>query len=278
MQVVGLCRFSYPANINAFQTRHKDMVERTATLYAPDRLEARTFLFANILLPGLRAQTDPDFTLLLLMGEDFPEPWRSRILGAITYVPQIKPVFRPPGLNHRDLYRELFLAERDTTAGLVAEFRIDDDDALSVDFVERLRMAEPVLAALVEEHDRAAIDFQKGLVMTLGQGQIGYRPVVVPGWAPALAMVQRPRSEKCVMDGMHHKMWLHMPSVTFQDSPMFLRGSHDTNDSQIRLGNVGDFSLPPDAIPALLGERFAVDMAESARKWAGRTTGKTPRR
>jgi len=56
------------------------MAERTAALYAHDRLEARTFLFENILLPGLRAQTDPDFTLLLLMGEDFPEPWRSRIL------------------------------------------------------------------------------------------------------------------------------------------------------------------------------------------------------
>jgi len=63
----------------------------------------------------------------------------------------------------------------------VAEFRIDDDDALSVDFVERLRMAEPVLAALVEEHGRAAIDFRKGLLMTLDKGQIGYRPVVVPG-------------------------------------------------------------------------------------------------
>jgi len=160
----------------------------------------------------------------------------------------------------------------------VAEFRIDDDDALSVDFVERLRMAEPVLAALVEEHGRAAIDFQKGLLMTLGQGHIGYRPVVVPGWAPALAMVQRSQSEKCVMDIMHHKMWLHMPTLTFQDSPMFLRGSHDTNDSQIRLGNAGDFNLPPDAIPALLRERFAVDRLDSARKWAELTTGEAPRR
>jgi hypothetical protein len=41
MQVVGLCRFSYPANINAFQTRHKDMAERKAALYAADRLAAR---------------------------------------------------------------------------------------------------------------------------------------------------------------------------------------------------------------------------------------------
>ena len=278
MQVVGLCRFSYPANINAFQTRHKDMADRTAALYADDRLAARTFLFENFLLPGLRAQTDPDFTLLLLMGEDLPEPWRSRILGAIADVPQIKPVFRPAGLVHRELYREMFLAERDTAAGLVAEFRIDDDDALAHDFVERLRKAEPLLASLINDHGRAAIDFQKGLLMELGQGRIDYRPVIVPGWAPALAMVQRSGSGKCVMDIMHHKMWLHMPTLTFQDSPMFLRGSHETNDSQIKLGGTGAFKLPAEEIPALLRDRFSLDMAENARKWAELTAGQAPRR
>lgn len=276
MQVIGLCRFSYPANINAFQTRHRDMAERTAALYAPDRLEARTFLFENFLLPALRAQTDPDFTLLVLMGDDLPEPWRSRILGAISDAPQIKPVFRPAGRAHRDLYREVFLAERDKAAELVAEYRIDDDDAVAVDFVERLRKAEPLLAPLVKDHGRAAIDFQKGLLMELGQSQIDYRPVVVPGWAPALAMVQRSGSEKCVMDIMHHKMWLHMPTLTFQDSPMFLRGSHDSNDSQIKLGGAGDFKLPTEDIPALLRDRFGVDMAYSARKWAELTASQAP--
>ena len=268
MQVVGLCRFSYPANINAFQTRHKDMAERKAALYAPDRLAARTFLFENVLLPGVRAQSDPDFTLLLLLGEDLPEPWRSRILGAISDAPQIKPVFRPAGLVHRDLYRDLFLAERDAAAGLVAEFRIYDDDALAHDFVERLRKAEPLLASLVNDYGRAAIDFQKGLLMDMGQGRIDYRPVVVPGWAPALAMVQRAGAGKCVMDIMHHKMWLHMPTLTFQDSPMFLRGSHETNDSQIKLGGVGDFNLPVEEIPALLRDRFCLDMAKNNRRWA----------
>ena len=278
MQVVGLCRFSYPANINAFQTRHKDMAERKAALYAPDRLAARTFLLENVLLPGLRAQTDPDFTLLLLMGEDLPEPWRARILGAIADVPQIKPVFRAAGLIHRELYRDLFLAERDAAAGLVAEFRIDDDDALAHDFVERLRKAEPLLALLVNDHGRAAIDFQKGLLMDMGQGRIDYRPVIVPGWAPALAMVQRAGAGKCVMDIMHHKMWLHMPTLTFQDSPMFLRGSHETNDSQIKLGGVGDFNLPVEEIPALLRDRFCLDMAENTRRWAELTARQAPRR
>jgi hypothetical protein len=278
MQVVGLCRFSYPANINAFQTRHKDMAERKAALYAPDRLAARTFLFENVLLPGVRAQTDPDFTLLLLMGEDIPEPWRSRIVGAISDVPLIKPVFRPAGLVHRDLYRDLFLAERDAAAGLVAEFRIDDDDALAHDFVERLRKAEPLLASLVNDHGRAAIDFQKGLLMDMRQGRIDYRPVVVPGWAPALAMIQRAGAGKCVMDIMHHKMWLHMPTLTFQDSPMFLRGSHETNDSQIKLGGAGDFNLPAEALPALLRDRFCLDMAENTRRWAELTARQATRR
>jgi hypothetical protein len=59
---------------------------------------------------------------------------------------------------------------------------------------------------------------------------------------------------------------------------MFLRGSHETNDSQIKLGGVGDFNLPVEEIPALLRDRFCLDMAENNRRWADLTARQAPRR
>ena len=40
MQVIGLCRFSYPA-IGGFQVEHDSIEERIAFLYAEKRLPAR---------------------------------------------------------------------------------------------------------------------------------------------------------------------------------------------------------------------------------------------
>jgi hypothetical protein len=40
MEVIGLCRFSYPA-IGGFQVEHETLEERIAFLYADKRLEER---------------------------------------------------------------------------------------------------------------------------------------------------------------------------------------------------------------------------------------------
>jgi hypothetical protein len=53
MQVIGLCRFSYPA-IGGFQVEHGSIEERIAFLYAEERLEERFQLMEAIALPCLR--------------------------------------------------------------------------------------------------------------------------------------------------------------------------------------------------------------------------------
>ena len=59
---------------------------------------------------------------------------------------------------------------------------------------------------------------------------------------------------------------------------MFPRGSHEANNSQIKLGGTGDFNLPAEEIPALLRDRFSLDMAENVRRWAELTARQAPRR
>jgi hypothetical protein len=265
-QVLGLCRFSYPANLEAFQTRHPDMQSRRAALYDAARLGVRFFLFEHFLLPAIKAQTDPDFTLLVLMGDDFPEPWRTRMLDLIAGTPQIRPVFHESA-NHREVYRKILLAARDPAARLVAEFRLDDDDAVAVDFVEQLRTWGPGLTYLMSLQGRVALDFRRGLVVQTKGTQIDYSPVTAAFWAPALAMFQWPDAPRCVMDLAHSKLWQHMPTMGLVDQPMFLRGLHGSNDSAIELRAAGTYALPKNGAGAILRDRFAVDAGRVARDW-----------
>ncbi len=268
IQVLGLTRFSYPANLEAFQTRHDSMAARRAALYAPERLALRFFWFEHVALPCLRAQSDPDFTHLVLIGEDFPKTYRDRMEAALEGLPQARLIARATA-NHRDVYREVMLAARDPEADVIAEYRLDDDDGVAVDFVARARSDFAHGAAIFAEHDKLAVDYQKGIVIAADAEGVTYVPRVTKYWAPGLVTYLPPGFDKCTMDFPHHRVWWRMPTLTFPDRVMYLRGAHATNDSQIKLGEGMPFNLPPEKIPATLARRFNVDAAGFEAGWAG---------
>ena len=78
MQVIGLCRFSYPA-LGGFQREHETIEQRKAFLYDEARLKHRLRLFQAFNLPSILAQTDMDFQYLILIGDDLPVWARNRL-------------------------------------------------------------------------------------------------------------------------------------------------------------------------------------------------------
>lgn len=82
----------------------------------------------------------------------------------IADVPQILPAFRPAG-DHRDTCRDVLLGGRDPQARAVAEFRLDDDDAIAVNYVQSLRRNWPRLQKLASPVGRVALDQGKGMVL-----------------------------------------------------------------------------------------------------------------
>lgn len=266
LQVLGLCRFSYPAALEGFQTRHATMEDRRAALYAPERLDTRLFWFEHCLLPGIAAQTNPDFTLLLLMGDDMPDPWHSRLRALIDPVPQIRPVYRASG-PHRRVYREILKAARNPDARTVAEFRLDDDDAVAVNYIGNIRRSFAQVRPLWRQKGRLAVDQGKGVVIEADGPQITLSPVLAHCWAAALTVFLRPADEACVMDFPHQKVWQRMPLVSFTDQMMFLRGSHATNDSRVNLNGTHPVQVDPDELPALVKRRFGVDIDRFRQGW-----------
>jgi len=270
VQALGLCRWNYPSAPGAFQRDAKGgLAAIRADLYDPARLELRLFYLEHVVLPPLRAQTDPDFTVILLMGDRLPGEARARVLNLIADIPQIRPVFAPEGQPHQEICRRVMQQAREGDARAVAEFRIDDDDAVAVDFIERTRDMFTRIKALFRSGGKLALDFNRGYILRTEHDGIILQPVTTRYWTPALVVYQRPQSDQSLLDFNHAQMWKRIPTVTFPKVPMYLRGAHGGNDSSVARSpnNAEEAWHDEGKLPQTLHERFAFDLPGAQAAW-----------
>lgn len=267
VQVQGLCRFSFPCT-GGFKKYNGSLEERRAALYAAERLDQRMLWFEHVFLPPIRAQSDPDFTIHLLLGEDFPEPWRARLHSLIDDIPQLSPHWREPG-DHRAICRDVLTGARDPTRAKVAEFRLDDDDAVAITYVQQLRRTWPRLSRLASAQGRIALDHGKGMVFEAVEGgQIRLHTLLTHCWSAGLAVYLNSDDTDTIMDFPHHKIWMRVPFVNLSDTVMFIRGDHPTNDARTPFAAAGDLPVAEDDMAELILRRFDIDIAVFRTAWA----------
>ncbi|MAC77118.1 MAG: hypothetical protein CML66_03550 [Rhodobacteraceae bacterium] len=233
MQVIGLCRFSYPAE-GGFQVEHESLQDRIDYLYAPARLEERFRTFEAFTLPPLRAQTDGDFTFLVVVGDTLPARYRDRLEALLADIPQAQIRTYPPG-PHRQVMQDAINTIR-KPKGPSLQFRMDDDDAVAVTYVEKLREAARDVRGLLRNHRHIAIDFNQGYIARPGPDGIAAAPTQQPYTTAALAVMFRPGVQLTVMNFAHAKVGRRMPTVTFSGEDMLIRGHNDFNDSRQKDG------------------------------------------
>ncbi|MDJ0820702.1 MAG: glycosyltransferase [Paracoccaceae bacterium] len=266
MQIIGFCRFSYPAE-GGFQVEHERIEDRIAYLYAPERMEERLRHFETICLPGLRAQTDPDFTFVILIGSSLPDAYHKRLDTLVADFPQARIVARPPG-PHRKVCQAVINDARDMSLPCL-QFRHDDDDAVAVDFVATLRQAAEDCAALCAQHRLVGFDWNRGFVGRPDAQGLRAEPTVTPFWGVAQAMAVQPGVRQSIMNFGHAKILNFMPVVSYTDQPMYVRGHNDYNDSRQKK------HVKPVDLPRLGHEgeaeflaRFAIDADHVRRVFA----------
>lgn len=230
LQVLGLCRFSYPA-IGGFQVEHETIEERIAYLYDEARLEERFALFEAVALPSLRAQTDPDFELIIVVGDQLPAHHLARLERLVADMPQARIHAEPPR-PQREVMKEILNAARRDFSQPCLQFRFDDDDAVAVDFVERLRKAAQDCAGLTQQHKSVAFDWNKGFIAEYGPKGISATDVFRPFDVAALGMWVKGDCHLTIMNFAHNKINRFMPSVSFDEPRMFVRGHNASNDSR----------------------------------------------
>ena len=231
MQILGICRFSYPA-VGGFQNEHNTVEARCNYLYSQERLNMRFSAFETFTLPSIRSQSDPNFTFAVLIGDSLPRHAKDRLYEVTANVPQIKIVERPSG-PYRQVAQEVVNSVRNWEAPICAQFRLDDDDAVHLDFIAELRQVITHNQELFRYGRRFAIDFCSGYAVIPGRKGIKAAVVKQKLWTPALAIVLRPKVERSILNYGHHRLHEFMPVLSLSHLNMFVRSFHGDNDSLV---------------------------------------------
>lgn len=257
MQVIGLCRFSYPA-IGGFQVEHHTTDERIRYLYQPERMQERFRLFETVALPCLREQTDAEFDLIVVIGDSLPDHYRDQLRDLVADMPQVRILSQPPR-RQREVMKQLLQEARRDPAAPCLQFRHDDDDAVSVDFVARLRQLARDCDGLVGANRTVAFDFNRGYVAELGADGIAATEVVRPLNVAALGMYVAAGCRLTVMNFAHHKIGRFMPVVSLTDTPMWVRTHNGFNDSRQSVKSEAPVTPLSREQEADFAARFAID-------------------
>lgn len=255
IQVLGLCRFSLLVD-GGYKRAPQDMAERAAFLFDPRRLAMRFAWFRNVTLPALRAQTEKDFRFIVLTSDSLPEPWRSTLLAMVADIPQIEVEFAAPGPHHQ-VASDALRRRIDPDAEVVAQFRVDDDDAVARDYIERVQgdFADG-LATLYSRFGMVSLDHVRGLILDADGRQARVFQTWMLNWNCAQTVYFPPEERRALFDFGHHRLHATMPTVTMGDSNMYVHGRHGTNDSQF---DIPRFDTQPWDTGALR-RRFDIDI------------------
>ena len=258
MQVIGLCRFSY-LGMGGFQVQHETEAAKAAFLYDPDRLNERFRQFEACTLPSIRGQTDPDFVFLVVTGTSFP-PWAlARLQALLSDIPQAVLAQHPPGV-HRRVMRRAVAEVRQTSDQPCLQFRLDDDDAVNLTFVARLRDIATRAKPLIMSEGHLAIDFRTGWVAGFSSAGIVGKQVGESCWTPGLAIALAPENDASILNYSHAKIPATTPLLSYPDPHMFVRGISDMNDSRQKEGIKPHRMAPLDAEGrAVFQQNFWID-------------------
>ena len=141
-------RFSYAGQSDARASRTGAPIEEIAkTLYDPGRMERRFFLFEKLCLPSVKAQTNPNFRLVIVASKIMPDVYKDRLAEVTAGIPQIE-ILYGDGAHVTDVINPRMEELVAGIEGPTAHFRLDDDDAIGQNMTARLEAAT-ALAPLV---------------------------------------------------------------------------------------------------------------------------------
>lgn len=245
MRTVGICRFSY-AGEGGFKVGHEDHAALEAFLYGEARMEERFRLFEAITLPCVARQSDPDFTFLIVTGTGLPAHHLARLQKLASNIPQCVIKQYPPR-PHRRIMKKAVNDWRGEPTEPCLQFRLDDDDAMALTFVEKFKQAAVDLSSITARHSSVAVDFNQGYVFTAGPKGVKLWAYHYAYSAIALGIIVQAGSDDTIMNHGHQNLWKIMPTLTLTGEDMMMHGHNDFNDSRLKgKKNVFDYQ-PMDA-------------------------------
>jgi len=233
--VIGICRFSFCGNGDwaayAQVTVDTDIdllrLEQAERLYDDARMALRFSLFENILLPSLAAQKDPNFVLIVLTSDIMPAKHLKRLRRLCDADARLILIASDETTVHDALMPEIKRLNAGLSRPLV-QFRIDDDDGLSHDYVHELRRYMQRLGDVMP----VAYSRSNGLVITSYAQDTGshiYRATLPFN---SIGTAIRVHGERTIFSFGHGALLRRFPAVVDNAGMGFLSIKIDGHDSR----------------------------------------------
>lgn len=223
MKIFGHCRFSY-FGLTDTGRAIRTLEDAERLLWNPTRMAVRFHLFEQVLLPSIRHQTDPDFTFVVITSNEMPAPYRERLADLTADVPAVRVL----ATSDTDLGGVLRPVVAEASLGHTApavHFRMDDDDAVCVSYVERLR------AAARRIDPGGMISFSGGVLGFLDGAVARHCAHIHPYVAIGLAVVNEPMSRMHPYRMRHARHANVVPSYMDPTFTAFHYTLHSTNNT-----------------------------------------------
>lgn len=189
--IVGICRFSFlgRSDIAAWRGGSAPLAALRSTiaadLFARPRLERRLQSFRHLCLASIRAQSDQRFIFLVLTSPELPDWALRRLHELCAACENVEMIVSDAPMADEAL--AVPLATIASGGGQLVQFRLDDDDALNLHFIARLRAH----AARMADLPGFAVSFSRSLAVSIYPGHptrrwMINRPFVAAGLAARL--------------------------------------------------------------------------------------------
>ncbi len=230
MHTVGLVRFSVLTT--DYYTDSFDTPEAMeAHVFSPERMELRFRLFEKLCLQSLARQTDPDFVLIVLTSARLPEPYRERLEALLAPLPNV--VLRTAKVGpHYRLVNGAYNAVPSGDATHRLAFRLDDDDAVPLDYVARIKRIAESLVSLHGGTRPTIIALNRGYYVKKGEkGNQVYDAIERMPLSVGTAMLHPVDFRENPYRFNHRNFAQHYNTYSDITEPGFLRAIHGDNMS-----------------------------------------------
>jgi Putative rhamnosyl transferase len=199
-----------------------------ARLYDETRMARRFFLFENLTLPSLIHQTDRDFRTVIMSSKRMPDRFKDRLTALGAKLPGAMVEFSHHERGDLAFHKYMVQAAGFKGLGHSVHFRLDDDDAVSVNYIARLREISRILSPSTH------ITFPTGIFLfpanqteAVGTSMVQQRFLTAIG----LATVNGGSFQKNPFQMMHGNVWTRWPVVSDPSFVAHIRSQHFDNDT-----------------------------------------------
>lgn len=225
MKVFGYMRFSFLGRNDTKLARSTaDVDERARVLFSPERMEERFYFFENITMPSLRAQTDPDYKLVIVSSPDMPESYQKRLNEAVADMPQIRVIYRDTA-HVTDAINPVLAEMIEGIDENTVHFRLDDDDAISCHTITKLKADGARLPP------NTLISYPSGLFLIDSDKESYLVRKFEPYIAIAWALVNAPGQIRNPYQGKHGNYYKDAPSYMDPSFHAYIHVAHSSSDT-----------------------------------------------